>query len=960
MERLSGQRVVWIDIYKAICIILVVVGHATGQFNGYIYQFHMAAFFFISGYTSKIWKKDLEKIAVNKIKTILIPMFTMIIGIALLRALKAVVFSEITALQGIKYVEECIRDYLIYGNSDQMLGAMWFLPVLVFIFIIQRIAWRALGDRGIFSFAILTVVVYLLGYYLQSNGYRQSHCFDMALIGQLFFGVGVIASRSGILELLRKNKWRYLLYIAAVFWLYFMRRLGGTVVDYPSRNYPNVFMTAVAPMGGIMLVFGVSNFVERLGTGIICLFSRIGRDTMGVLFFHFIGFKVATILLLPTGVTTRQDVHTFLLPESVTPYGWSWIFYTVVSLAFCIGTWELLNRVPGLGTLLSGRIKPNTEESDFTKPVTECESRHIISKQAPHITEKQFKNSYSLIDVKNRDRQREIILILLVTFSVLIIAPLLSQRIMCNDELQAHLSRMCGIRHFIENVWNTNIRNGRVLGALILPFTMISDFLFKDALASRIVTVGTILVVLGMFSFLIHRWFHNRALTLATFLVLISALPVTFEHTVPNAFNGLFNIPIIILLISLIVYTEYVDKGKRCLRTVSMLLFFVACMAYEVIVTYLPLFAILFLLRRRPKELRVLVKNFAYLAATGLIYLGCYFGLQCIFPSQYEGNQIGGFTFASSTQVLFQLWKSSLPGYWLTNKRYGYIYQIYMNLVAIDYLRIFVVCVLFAVLAFMVVNACWKQKEGISLRQSAIIISCGLLYSVLPATPLAISSMYQSGVNATGGMAALPVTFFLYLSSCFIVAYTLCIVFQRMHRGILKLLPAAIIVVLCIGVCDIQQMNTSFAKEQYKNFERIEMIEDFLGTQFVTSTQFFEKASAPDLFECKNALAIHDTYWNEYLNTSGSDTKINSDMNSQTKIFMENDAYFIITDGDYYVVALNENLSGQSIPIDCHNGFAAIATLTESKQDGNWYFFSFRYDALKLSSVSMEEVVFVT
>lgn len=49
---MEKKRIEWVDIYKALGIILVVVGHATGAFNNYIYQFHMAAFFFISGYTT--------------------------------------------------------------------------------------------------------------------------------------------------------------------------------------------------------------------------------------------------------------------------------------------------------------------------------------------------------------------------------------------------------------------------------------------------------------------------------------------------------------------------------------------------------------------------------------------------------------------------------------------------------------------------------------------------------------------------------------------------------------------------------------------------------------------------------------------------------------------------------------------------------------------------------------------
>ena len=50
METAQMKRQAWIDYFKAITIILVVIGHATGKFNIYIYQFHVAAFFFISGW----------------------------------------------------------------------------------------------------------------------------------------------------------------------------------------------------------------------------------------------------------------------------------------------------------------------------------------------------------------------------------------------------------------------------------------------------------------------------------------------------------------------------------------------------------------------------------------------------------------------------------------------------------------------------------------------------------------------------------------------------------------------------------------------------------------------------------------------------------------------------------------------------------------------------------------------
>ena len=42
------ERVKWIDIYKGIAIIAMVLGHTSGIAVPYVYIFHMEAFFFIS------------------------------------------------------------------------------------------------------------------------------------------------------------------------------------------------------------------------------------------------------------------------------------------------------------------------------------------------------------------------------------------------------------------------------------------------------------------------------------------------------------------------------------------------------------------------------------------------------------------------------------------------------------------------------------------------------------------------------------------------------------------------------------------------------------------------------------------------------------------------------------------------------------------------------------------------
>ena len=54
MEADIKVRVAWIDIAKAITILLVIIGHSvSGILCGVIYSFHMVLFFFLSAWTSK-------------------------------------------------------------------------------------------------------------------------------------------------------------------------------------------------------------------------------------------------------------------------------------------------------------------------------------------------------------------------------------------------------------------------------------------------------------------------------------------------------------------------------------------------------------------------------------------------------------------------------------------------------------------------------------------------------------------------------------------------------------------------------------------------------------------------------------------------------------------------------------------------------------------------------------------
>lgn len=83
------NRIISLDIARAICIILVVIGHYVPDnspawyvmLHDIIYTFHMPLFMFVSGYVYMITKKNIgyKSFLIKKIKRLMIPYFVLLL-----------------------------------------------------------------------------------------------------------------------------------------------------------------------------------------------------------------------------------------------------------------------------------------------------------------------------------------------------------------------------------------------------------------------------------------------------------------------------------------------------------------------------------------------------------------------------------------------------------------------------------------------------------------------------------------------------------------------------------------------------------------------------------------------------------------------------------------------------------------------------------------------------------------
>lgn len=118
-----------LDIAKAICICLMVVGHSgcPEYLHRFIYMFHMPCFFFISGWLLKDkYIIDLKKGIFSKIKGSYYPFVKWSLFFLVFHNLMAAlhIYKDSYTLQ--EYLVKVIRIFTMTG-SEQLLGGYWFL-----------------------------------------------------------------------------------------------------------------------------------------------------------------------------------------------------------------------------------------------------------------------------------------------------------------------------------------------------------------------------------------------------------------------------------------------------------------------------------------------------------------------------------------------------------------------------------------------------------------------------------------------------------------------------------------------------------------------------------------------------------------------------------------------------------------------------------------------------------------
>lgn len=333
----SGQKTrnTMIDIFKAIAIISVVVGHTPMPRSVivFVYSYHLCAFFFASGFTfKKEYVSDRER-AQGYIGRLVLKNIALFIGYSILFIGAHNAFVHMGILSDATYSIKNVLSGILLSVSmyytEPFLGAFWFVPVMIaalIIFVLSIQLAHNIADGPITEVILMAVYVAtaLISY---KNEVRVQYFLQVALLAlPVIFAGYLVKEYYKIIE-------QYIVVpvgIIAGCLIMGILTATGEEISLGSNKiislgwfYPVTFL-------GLYYCLSLAKWIDR--GPLKRLFVFIGKNTYHIMALHFLGFKLMDFCYAKIcGVQESAILGAF--PTSGFFPG---ILYSAGSLMFCL------------------------------------------------------------------------------------------------------------------------------------------------------------------------------------------------------------------------------------------------------------------------------------------------------------------------------------------------------------------------------------------------------------------------------------------------------------------------------------------------------------------------------------------------------------------------------------------------------------------------------------------------
>ncbi|WP_338433468.1 acyltransferase family protein [Clostridium tyrobutyricum] len=329
-----SNNVSYMDITKGLGIILVVIGHSGSPITSYIYLFHMALFFFISGYFYKEEYSFAPKTLIKRrIKTLYIPFISYEIFFLIFHNvfIKLNVYSTKIGFQGmtshsytkIEFIKNFINS-ITFSSTEELAGTFWFFTVLFTINILFCIISFCIikfikNNKEAYRFGVI-LICFFIGNILSTYNVKLPRLFDITLFIIVIYYLGFLYKKYE-----ENIKLNIFIFIFCFIGLIISDNYGS--IDIISRKYTNPIFFIITSLLGIYLTIYVSKYLDKFKAGLL---KYVGKCTISIMALQFLAFKIISLIQIKVYGYPYHMLAKFPILNS---NGIWWILYSIVGIA---------------------------------------------------------------------------------------------------------------------------------------------------------------------------------------------------------------------------------------------------------------------------------------------------------------------------------------------------------------------------------------------------------------------------------------------------------------------------------------------------------------------------------------------------------------------------------------------------------------------------------------------------
>ena len=479
---------------------------------------------------------------------------------------------------------------------------------------------------------------------------------------------------------------------------------------------------------------------------------------------------------------------------------------------------------------------------------------------------------------------------------IIVIIPFFRQGILINDELQSRYLSYQSQTKFLNHYYHELIfEKGRAVSIFVPIFTYLG-FLSQNHFVFRLLAIIILISNVTLACYLIHKLFaHQKLVIIYAFLWLVF-LPLSFEHAPPNAYVVMYGLPLSALLLSLIYFISYLQQPKFYKTLIVIILYSIAISSYEI---FLPL-GLLFPLISKYLQPKNWFRACLPIFLVTIFYFIIYFSSRIIFPSYYQGSQIGWISIQAFYNAIFQPLINSFPG-----KQHFTIRQLYLfNLITDGQLQILwhslkdlqLIEALKTIFNFfnlrlillVIISSSYLwfslfvKKSQIMFKKNQLIVfsAISLIFMILVNLPPAITHHYQEIYLEQSDVIFTP-TYIAYFFGIFILSILLLNIKNKIVLFFVTLFIVA-------TYTHTQIVNEVFSRRQFAEQKRLEKIENFLKGDSLKQMSNYQLGAA-DLYQTRFNLAFNPHYWTNFAHLQGLNVQLDSVASESVNIIYGHD-----------------------------------------------------------------------